>query len=206
MGEESALNQVDEKDGYIIASTNPSWIKKAISEDKDFKKILTFYLINTPSVFSSCKSIPLEDYGWEQSVFSNDKFIDFLLDAVNLDHSSYMSVNHLGKMKMACEKQFLMDEFYKKRDLERIVVFTSKDNKNNNTPVKSLFYHLRNSFAHGRFEIYKNGNKTTFVMEDETPATGGHKVSARMILKKSTLIKWMEILQSGKFPDNLENA
>ena len=67
----------------------------------------------------------------------------------------------------------------------------------------SICYHIRNAFAHGRLAMYgyKNGSDIVFALEDGVKKKGKFEVRSRMILKKSTLKKWMEILKSGRYPD-----
>lgn len=65
----------------------------------------------------------------------------------------------------------------------------------------SICYHIRNSFAHGRLAMYdyENGKDIVFVLEDGVKKNGEFQVRSRMVLKKSTLLKWMNILKAGKF-------
>lgn len=67
----------------------------------------------------------------------------------------------------------------------------------------SICYHIRNAFAHGRLAMYdyKNCEDIVFVLEDGVKKNGEFQVRSRMVLKKSTLIKWMQILKSGTYPE-----
>ena len=67
--------------------------------------------------------------------------------------------------------------------------------KSKQNQLECIFYHIRNCFAHGRFNISENNEDWTFVMEDWGR---NNRVSARMILKKSTLLKWIEIIEGGE--------
>lgn len=58
--------------------------------------------------------------------------------------------------------------------------------------VDKIFYHLRNSIAHGSYGIWE-GEETFFIFQDESK---DHFISARMVLKEERLLKWIEILQS----------
>ncbi len=77
---------------------------------------------------------------------------------------------------------------------ERICVV---DNKNNQ--FMSVFYHIRNAFAHGRFYLQNcNGNKV-FVMEDVASKRDSKKsITARMIIQKKTLLKWIDLIKGGE--------
>lgn len=48
---------------------------------------------------------------------------------------------------------------------------------------------------------YENGKDIVFALEDGIKKNGEFQVRSRMILRKSTLIKWMNILKSGKLPN-----
>lgn len=198
----NSTNQHEEKNGYVEPLLTLDWMKKNrgnIYVDDKFKQLIVFYVVNTPGIDLSSRGIDLRTYNWSENVYSEDKLIDYLLRVVNINQSSFAVAKGLNEMESACEEILITDDFYNNRDSEKMVIFQSKpkDNCKNDTRVKSFFYHLRNSFAHGRFEIYNDEEGTTFVMEDVYQGN----VSARMILKQSTLIKWMEILQSGKYPE-----
>lgn len=70
--------------------------------------------------------------------------------------------------------------------------------------VDSLLHHIRNSFAHGRIAFCKNNNITYIIMED---INKNNNVSARMILSKTTLLRWKTIILSGpnKSNEDLDN-
>lgn len=63
----------------------------------------------------------------------------------------------------------------------------------------SVFYHLRNAFAHGRLNMIDIGLKDdyVFIFEDIQKKKEMCKVTARMILRKSTLLKWIDIIEAG---------
>lgn len=59
---------------------------------------------------------------------------------------------------------------------------------------------MRNAFSHGRLNMVNIDGECVFVIEDISPKCkkGKHLVSARMILKKSTLLKWIDIIERGE--------
>jgi hypothetical protein len=61
----------------------------------------------------------------------------------------------------------------------------------------AVFYHIRNALAHGRLAMYKYGKDIIFVLEDGIKSGDRFQVRSRMVLKKSTLLKWIDILESG---------
>ena len=89
-------------------------------------------------------------------------------------------------------------EDYGWHDIEKLQseLFKNFDEKHYSSAEK-LFSHLRNSFAHNRYAIKKlpKSNDYIFIFEDKD---NQNHVSARMVLKKSTLEKWMSIIQNGE--------
>jgi hypothetical protein len=59
----------------------------------------------------------------------------------------------------------------------------------------SVFAHIRNSFSHGRLNMIDNviENDYVFVMEDVHRGN----VTARIILRKSTLLRWINTIEQG---------
>ena len=61
----------------------------------------------------------------------------------------------------------------------------------------SLFYHIRNALAHGRIAMYPaKGNDITFVMEDGQEKGKEFRVSARIVINKSSLLNVIELLKN----------
>ena len=94
-----------------------------------------------------------------------------------------------NEMKPVLEDAGLSKKFPLKKYEEKICVY-KKDNQ-----LVSVFSHIRNSLAHGRFNIIDFNSETFFILEDSGTK---NRVSARMILKKSTLLKWIEAIEGGE--------
>ena len=103
----------------------------------------------------------------------------------------------------ACHRAGVQKNFTKTRDVNRIVVYNSENNI-----MLSVFDHIRNSLAHGRFTIYEDGfialesGKNIYDKEHKKNMID---VRARMILKKETIMKWIDIIESGKLDENIVN-
>ena len=71
----------------------------------------------------------------------------------------------------------------------------------------SMFYHIRNALAHGRMNMVDVDGECIFIFEDVKKEKNKCKVSARMILKKSSLLQWIDIIESGQkeFKSNAKN-
>lgn len=195
---------MSQDNGYEISPLNPVWIKKDIPEefiDEDFLSLILFYVINTPCVSLSSSGIPLSAYGWDKNIWKKANLKTCLFEIASLERNKTFSVaKKTNEMKEACKKVQLLKGFHKNHDVERITFYKCQDNE-----FLSIFYHIRNAFAHGRFTLYLNINQeVVFVLEDGVKNHRDFQVRSRMVLKKSTLIKWMEILKSGNLPDNTE--
>ncbi len=184
--------------GYEIAPLNPGWIKKRVPDsyaDDDLRDLIMFYVINTPCTNLSNSGISLSEYGWHKNVWKKETLKNALFAIPGLERgSSFVVAKTADEMKAACEKASLKKNFHKDRSRERIAIFKGHYNE-----FLSICYHIRNAFAHGRLAMYDygDGKDITFVLEDGVKKNGEFQVRSRMILNKSTLLKWMYILKSG---------
>ena len=188
--------------GYEISPMNPGWIKRRVPDeyaDDSLKDLIMFFVINTPCTNLSSSSIDLSDYGWGKDIWKNEKLKKALFQIAGIERgSTFVVAQKINEMKSVCEKASLKKNFHKSRDIERIAIFKGRYNE-----FLSICYHIRNAFAHGRLAMYdyKNCEDIVFVLEDGVKKNGEFQVRSRMVLKKSTLIKWMQILKSGKYPE-----
>ena len=192
---------MSQDNGYEISSLNPGWIKKEIPKefiDEDFLSLIVFYVINTPCISLSSSGISLSSYGWDKDIWKKSDLKACLFEIASLERNKTFSVaKKTSEMKEACKKVQLLKGLQKNRDVERIAFYKCQQNE-----FLSILYHIRNAFAHGRFSLYlTTKQEVVFVLEDGVKKNGEFQVRSRMVLKKSTLLKWMEILQSGKLPE-----
>ncbi|HRR78433.1 MAG TPA: hypothetical protein P5191_16765 [Ruminococcus sp.] len=187
--------------GYEMTPISPGWIKKKVPEsyaDDVLKDLVLFYVINTPCIDLSSSGLPLSHYGWSNDVWKKGKLKEALFKVAGLKPGSTFCVAHkTNEMKKACKSADLSKGFQKERNVERIAIYKSRYNE-----FLSICYHIRNAFAHGRLAMYDydNGEDIIFVLEDGVKKNEGFQVRSRMILKKSTLKTWMNIIKSGKIP------
>lgn len=79
-------NSENEKDEQT--SLNPGWIKKKVPDsyaDDGLKKIIIFYVINTPCVKESSSSISMSGYGWGKNVWADGKLRKTLFSVAGLE-------------------------------------------------------------------------------------------------------------------------
>lgn len=158
------------------------------------KEILPFYVINTIYEDYSYRSIPITNYGWEDNVWNTGILKDklFYVANLNLNYNLFV-VSRLDMMRNTLLQANMGDDFYLHRDKEKIVVYV---NSRTNV-VLSIFKHIRNALAHGRFMMYQIGDDYMFALESVDNSRHGLVVKARMLLKASTLLEWMKIIKKG---------
>lgn len=183
--------------GHEIAPVNPNWIKRKVPDsyaDEGLQKIILFFVINTPCSELSSSSIAIETYGWNKSVWVNDKLKNKLSSVAELKRgSTFVVAKKRDDMKAACKQANLSKGFHAQRDIERIVIYKNKSNE-----FYSVCSHIRNSLAHGRLAMYPVQNQDiVFVLEDGVKRNGLFEVRSRMVLKKTTLLEWIRIIESG---------
>ena len=193
----------ERKNGYLYSAHHPGWVKRnkvpAEFGDNDLKRIILFYVFNTPCEQLSTSSIPLKDYGWTKTVWQNNVLKDQLFDVAKLKRNKTFAVAKIVyDMKDTCQKVDLAGKFQEHRDVERIAIY-----KPSNYPeFMAIFYHIRNALAHGRLAMYKHGEGIVFILEDGVKRGDRFQVRSRMVLKKRTLLKWIDIIESGPQTQN----
>ena len=185
----------------VYTAPVPSWVSTlppAVYNNIELFDIVKFYVFNTPCKTLSSRSITLGDYGWT-SPWSKPFYLNKQLKQASSNQNLLFSAASLNVMDNALQKADLLDLSNTDISLERICIFNNQKNQ-----FMSVFYHIRNSFAHGRFNIYllnENSDDLVFLLEDVSPSSnrsGEKPVSARMIIRKSTLLKWKSIICKGE--------
>ena len=180
----------------VRVSKQPSWIQEKKFNKRELeilKEILPFYIINTLHESYSYRSIGVSEYGWPLNIWNTRVLKDQLFHVANLtlNHNLFV-VDTLSDMSNFCMRAHFGDDFYQYKDQERIVVYDNHTNI-----VLSIFKHIRNALAHGRFVMYPMGDDYMFAMESVDNHKEALVLKARMILRASTLINWMNIIRTG---------
>lgn len=179
----------------VLVDEIPKWMEETpISEyDKDFIKILDFYQFHAlvPGQSARCKTI--QEYGWSFP-WKKPYWLNKQLKQTSSNYELLFSAKNQSCMEESLEKAGLKDNFPCDLDRERICVVDNRKNQ-----FMSVFYHIRDSFAHGRFYLLDYKGNKVFVMEDVAPNGGASKtVTARMIIRKETLLNWIELIMNGE--------
>lgn len=176
-----------------------NWLERLddlIYADARFHKIICFFVIKSPVVDLSSRACDLTKHGWN-SPWNKRYYLNKQLKEKSTNPGLMYSAKTYGDMDRTLEKAGLKDDFPLDFSYERIAVYNNKNNQ-----FISTFYHIRNSLAHGRFnvQIENESGDWIFIFEDgvKNNKTEKFKLSARMILKLSTLIGWINLIESGE--------
>ena len=164
-------------------SKNPEWLNILAPEefnDEELFRIVIFYVFHSPCEGLSAMGKTLSSYGWN-TPWSKPFYLNKQLKASASNFEILFSANN----------------FPSNLERERICFYNNQKNQ-----FMSVFYHIRNAFAHGRLNIFDVNGDCTFVLEDVNSrmknSNGDIAVSARMILKKQTLLSWIDIIENGE--------
>lgn len=181
----------------ITTERNPEWINWIAPdsfEDKDLFKIVIFFLFHSPCENLSSMRKTLAEYGWT-APWKKPYYLNKQLRQVASNYELLFSAKGYNEIDAALEKADLKENFPCNFSHERICIYDNQGNQ-----FLSVFYHLRNAFAHYRLNMVDIDGECVFILEDVQPKRNSNqlKVSARMILRKSTLLKWINLIENGE--------
>lgn len=193
----------NENKSGVITSKHPEWLNTIVPpeyEDEDLLKIIMFFVFYSPCPGVSKRGIPLSAYGWKNKPWYSPEYLKNKLDKIIFgdgDRLFYMS-SKKDFENMIRGKDF-GEDFYLYRSNQRIAI--TNCGSENSSKYMSLFYHIRNSLAHGRLAMYpaKNGD-IMFIMEDGEDVKGEEdkfEVKARIVILKSTLLNIIQRLKTA---------
>ncbi|MCR4823603.1 MAG: hypothetical protein K5873_12110 [Treponema sp.] len=168
--------------------------KESISKfnNEEFLKIMIFYVLLNPCERLCSRFIysPLSRWSspWKKPFKLNEQ-----LKKASTNPKLLFSVASYARMEEALEESNLKDNYQLINYEERVCFYNCQKNQ-----FMSVFYHIRNSLAHSRFTIKEIDSDWLFIFEDRSMKNKKDELSARMILRKSTLLKWIEIIEGGE--------
>lgn len=175
---------------------------------ENYIRIYNFFVVKSPVHGTSARSTDLTvDYGWSKP-WRKPYYLNKQLKELTTDSELLYSASAYTNTATNTKKVELMDEALRKAnlivfpetDFERICVYNSKKNQ-----ILSIFAHIRNSIAHCRYNVVDVDSERVYCFEDVEPkmdSSGNVKVSARIVLYESTLIKWIELIEGGEIVYN----
>ena len=172
----------------------PNWISDGdiLNMDEDTRKIIYFFVAETPCKNESARGKTLSQYGWENDDPPKEgNFEEGLFEIAGLTKENLFFESKREKMKERFNETGMTGAFYEKLGGNFIVSLVNQNR------VLDIFRHIRNSIAHLRFDIKNTELGTFFIFEDGAQNGKKFEVKARMILKKETLLKWIEWIKTG---------
>lgn len=195
MFETSTINN-----GVVFVDAKPAWVHSGIPSNQVaglVTPLLEFFVIESPVEGLSARQVPLVTYGWS-APWKKPEWLNRKLKDAASNKEFYWS----------CEKQGGMEEVLGRSPLGQKPINTSSpieaavlyDCKKNQT--LSLFYHIRNSLAHGRFCAFRHKRDTWFAFEDvgnprKGDPVGCKRLTARILIKNKTLKSWIKLINKG---------
>lgn len=179
-----------------FSDRNPDWIRWIAPEhfnDQYLFKIVIFFVFHSPCSNLSSMGKTLDEYGWS-APWRKPYYLNKQLRQASLYELVVYSAKGYNEMDVALEKADLKETFPSDFSRERICIYDNQGNQ-----FLSVFYHIRNAFAHCRLNMVDVDGDCVFIFEDVQPKKNSNqlKVSARMILRKSTLLKWIDLIENG---------
>ena len=183
-----------------FVNRSPDWLRWIVPEefnDADLFRIVTFFVFHSPCPDLSSMGRSLAEYGWN-SPWRKPYHLNRKLKRAASNYDLIFSAQNYDTLELALDKANLKDSFPSDFQTERIAFVDNKKNQ-----FQSIFYHIRNSFAHCRLNMVNVHGECIFVLEDVVPKNNADqlKLSARMIIKKRTLLKWIDIIEKGEYED-----
>lgn len=171
----------------------PTWVcNNEIKYDKNFVKIIDFYLFKTPAKETSSREIDMDKLGWNKNKQVQKDLFYYLLYTTNLvKDKNVISVSNSSELGKCLNKIGLDKDFYNKIDETRICYI--KDDRD----VMNILYYIRCAIAHGRFVVLNNKNKKMYIMENIKKHNGNLCVKARFVIDESILLKWQDVINAG---------
>ncbi len=193
------MNEKTEQQNLVKSLKHPEWLNTVIAEqhfDEGLYKIILFFVIFSPCPKYCTQGRTLQFYNWKEKPWSTNKYLKDKLDAgVFTDKKKYFRcVPQISQLVEAVHKAELEDDFYIHREVERVAFLNTEGSE-----YMSLFHHIRCALAHGRIAMFEDtgSDDILFVMENGSEYGAEFQVKARMVLRKSTLLRWIEIITAG---------
>ena len=146
----------------------------------NFKKILDFYLFDCLVPKVSNRGYSLEKYNWT----NNAKLEREMKKLSNISKNNWKVVKS-------------SDDFANYTDLltseNKCCLFVNNKNKN----VFSILYSIRNSFAHGSFNIKTINRRRVYFLDAYKENETSINRKARIVLYQKTLLDWIKLIKDG---------
>ena len=161
-------------------------------EDKTFREIINFYLFNCPSEIRqrkgkkshfnkvSNRGVTLSEKGWING------YVSTLTSCMKKGASNKLVYNRFNTSYNIAEETKNIEKTSTLAD-KHFEMITISEHSNMNIP-NSIFYYIRNAFAHGSFSVITADNTKIYYLESSKNGV----VKAQMRLRQETFLKWIK--------------
>ena len=179
----------------VLTSKHPKWLDNKVPEsffDEDLYRIILFFVFYSPCRNYCTQGRNLQYYGWKEGAWDSDSYLKDKLDRAS-QMKYFVEKKRVSDLPEIFNQTEFGKNFFNNINVERAAFYNSERNK-----YMSLFYHIRCSLAHGRMTMFPiDGNDIVLVMENVKESGKSCQVRARMVLRKSTLLNWVDIITAG---------
>jgi len=162
--------------GYTRMSKLKMVIDQPISYTSNFKKIITYYLFESPIEDTSARGTLLSEYGWKGS--SRLTMLLRLMQAVaDIDDPNWIICSR-NEVKTNAS-HFPSEQIH--------MVCNNDKGK-----AKSIIYAVRNAFAHGSFNVKKINGKIVYIFENHNKGM----LCAEITVTENTLLNWIKLFKT----------
>ncbi len=187
----------------VFSPLYPDWLRDVenIGYDDDFWKIVDFYLLHSICEKQSWKGMSLSYYLWKKYPWNPSSYLkDKILKAIwGEEKPCLYAADKRTDLESKIYGKDLDEDFYLNSSQQRAGYVKQTAYKNE---IMSLFHHIRNGLAHGRYGLSAlNENDYMFFIEDGDRKDDRFIVTARIAIKKTSLLSIREIIISGPDED-----
>lgn len=188
-----------------MALLRTSWLTEPLPqqvlEDSSWMRIVHFFLIESPCPGQSNRKNNEIDK-WAPAPWVGIRSLKTSLNQAifsRRDVDVMLAVRSKKELEDTCKKLNLDELFYENIDDQRMA-FVKVNSKGNTSKYMSLFYHIRNALAHGRFAFKTDTlERFVFIFEDGTVTSDGKEfdLTARGVIRLNSLVLAINTIQKG---------
>ena len=188
-----------------MALLRTSWLTEPLPqqvlEDSSWMRIVHFFLIESPCPGQSNRKNNEIDK-WAPAPWVGIRSLKTSLNQAifsRRDVDVMLAVRSKKELEDTCKKLNLDELFYENVDDQRMA-FVKVNSKGNTSKFMSLFYHIRNALAHGRFAFKTDSSERfVFIFEDGSVASDGKEfdLTARGVIRLNSLVLAIDTIQKG---------
>ena len=177
--------------------------------DADFVKVIKFYLLNAPVISNDSKKKDrfglkkLRDYGW---VGNNlNKLERELIKTAELGMICCMRCESIDNTLEEMDLHEVICIEHPRAVIKQLYNLTAHENgeiskSDGESRMLCLFRHIRNSIAHSTTYVFPNG----FILLEDRDIQG-NKITARILIKSSTLVDWISVIDKDSNNSGSDN-